>query len=281
MFRSYLFVPGDSDRKIRKSMLSGADVVILDIEDAVAPDNKAFARETVSGALQTTAPMPRYVRVNGLATGLAHLDVAATAAYRPDGYVLPKCEGVADLDRLSEMISAAGGGEDIRIIAVATETARAVRNLAREDWSHPRLSGLIWGGEDLAADIGASSNRDRSGTYRDVFRHARAVTLLAAREAGVAAIEAPWIDFTDEAGCLAESREGFAEGFDGKLAIHPAQVSPIHAGFSPTAAQVEWARAVRAALSEQGLGVARLNGQMLDMPHEKMAARILRLVERN
>ncbi|HLT79248.1 MAG TPA: CoA ester lyase [Ferrovibrio sp.] len=273
--RSYLFVPADSARKLAKAVESGADALILDLEDAVAPANKAAARAEAAGFLAQTLPMKRYVRVNGLSTGLTEEDVATTVAAAPDGYVLPKCEGPADIEALSALISRFGGSEKIGIIAIGTETVRGLRRLMREDWSHSRLSALTWGGEDLAADMGAERNRDEAGDYLGPFLMARDMTLLAAVEAGVAAVDAVFTDFRDEAGLLREARLAKTLGFSGKMAIHPAQVPVIHAAFRPEPAEVDWARAVIAALEAASEGVASLNGMMLDRPHLIRARKIL------
>jgi len=156
---------------------------------------------------------------------------------------------------------------------IATETVRVLRRLQRMDWSHPALKAITWGGEDLSADLGASRNRDEAGRYLPLFQMARDTALLAAREAGVAAIDAVFTALANPEALAAEAAEAAALGFDGKLAIHPAQIGPIHAAFAPTAAQITWARQV-IALLERG-GTARFDGQMLDRPHFRQAQRIL------
>jgi len=279
-YRSWLFVPGDSARKIARAAGSGADALILDLEDAVAPEGKSAARALVAAALHEPAPMPRFVRVNALGTGLAEADVAALAPAGPAGWVLPKCEGAGDVAALVRLIDRAGGDPGAPVLALATETARGVLNLMRADWAHPRLAGLTWGAEDLAADLGAGSNRDATGAYAGPFRLARDLTLLAARAAGVAAVDAVFTDLTDPEGLAAEARAAAALGFDGKLAIHPAQVAVIHAAFAPDAAALDWARRVIAALDAAGTGVARLDGRMLDRPHRLQAERILARADR-
>lgn len=213
--------------------------------------------------------------MNALGTGLTAGDVAETLAARPDGYVLPKCEGPEGLAALSELISSQGGGDGVRIVAIATETARGVRNLMRADWAHPRLEALTWGAEDLAADLGAARNRDGAGRYLGPFALARDTVLLAARDAGVAAIDAVFTDLADAGGLAAEAAEAATLGFDGKLAIHPGQIAPIHAALTPTPHEIAQARAVLAALSAAGAGVARLDGRMLDRPHALQARRVL------
>ncbi len=275
--RSWLFVPGDDARKLEKSLGSGADALIVDLEDSVTPARKPEARRVAADFLARPAPMPRFVRVNALDTGLTEADVAAVAPAGPEGYVLPKCEGRADLDRLSALLDR-HGAHQAGIVSIATETVRALRRLLREDWSHPRLVGLTWGGEDLAADLGATANRDAAGAYLGPFRLAREAALLAAKEAGVAAIDSVFTDFRDFEGLAAEAREGAATGFDGKLAIHPAQVAPIQAAFTPSDESVAWARRVIEATENAGAGVASLDGRMIDAPHVKTARKILGIV---
>jgi len=275
LYRSWLFVPGDSARKIARAAGSGADALILDLEDAVAPDAKPAARALVAEALAQPAPMPRFVRVNALPTGLAAADVAAVARAGPAGWLLPKCEGADDITALAGLIDAAGGDPAAPILALATETARGVMNLMRSDWSHPRLGGLTWGAEDLAADLGASANRGPDGSYLGPFRLARDLTLLAARDAGVAAVDSVFTDIADPAGLAAEAGLAAALGFDGKMAIHPAQIPVIHQALTPDPAQLDWARRVLAALDAAGSGVARLDGRMLDRPHRLQAERLL------
>lgn len=272
--RCYLFVPGDSARKQEKSLESGADALILDLEDSVAPEGKQAARETVAAFLARPVPMARYVRVNALDTGLTEADIAATASGGPDCYVLPKCEGRADIDALAGLIDKHGGGAT-PIFAVVTETVRAVRSLLSEDWAHPRLTEMTWGAEDLAADMGAIRNRGDDGAYHSPFRFARDAMLFAAKDAGAAAIDSVFTDFRDEAGLIREAEEALDCGFTGKMAIHPAQVAPIQKVFTPSEAQVDWARRIVAAMDGAGKGVVQLDGKMIDRPHVKTARNIL------
>ena len=274
--RSYLFVPGDSARKQDKARGTGADALILDLEDSVAPENKDTARDRTAAWLAEGAPMARLVRVNALSTGRTADDIAATAPGRPDGYVLPKCESLDDIVATAGMIEAAGS--DAPILIIATETVRAVRQLMRADWSHPALAGMAWGAEDLAADLGALTNRDAEGTFRPPFALARTLALLAAKDAGVAAVDGPHTAIGDAAGLRQEAEAAFAAGFDGKLAIHPAQVPVINVAFTPTADQIHHARRVVAAMD--GTGVVSLDGQMLDQPHLTQARKILSLAAR-
>ena len=277
-YRSYLFVPADSPRKIERADAGDADALILDLEDSVARDRKADARTIAARHLAEVSGARKhayFVRVNSLASGLVADDVAATISGRPEGYMLPKCEGGEDIEALSRLIERYGGDGEIGIIAIATETVRAVRSLMRSDWKHPRLRALAWGGEDLAADMGALRNRAADGCYLGPFLMARDLTLLAALEAGVDALDAVYTDFRDTEGLSTESRLASELGFSGKMAIHPLQIGPIHAAFVPDPSQIGWARDVLATLAEAESGVASLHGQMLDAPHESRARRIL------
>lgn len=282
MHRSFLFVPGDSERKIAKSWESGADALILDLEDSVAISNKDSARRMTADVLSQHADVRKFVRVNPVTTDLIDADLNAIADHPPEGLMLPKCAGLHDIESLSEKLDAieAAHGHtagSIKIFPVATETAVALRNLMRSDWAHHRLFGLTWGAEDIAADIGAVGNRE-DGVYSGVFRLARDISLLAAREARVLAIDTAFVHHSDRQGCADESRRSANAGFDGKIAIHPAQVPIINEAFTPNEAKIIWARRVREALGGGAIGVAVLDGQMLDMPHQKLAEHILRSV---
>lgn len=274
-YRSYLFVPANSPKKLERSVDSGADALILDLEDAVAADAKPRARKLVGDFLERSISPARFVRVNALPSEETEADIAATISKKPNGYVLPKCEGLDHVEALSALIEKHGGDESVCVMAIATETVRAVRHLMRDDWSHRRLSALTWGGEDLAANMGALSNRDATGQYLGPFRLASDLTLFAAIDAGVAPVDAVYTAFRDTAGLEIEARSASALGFVGKLAIHPAQVPVINAAFMPTAEQVDWAKAVMKLSDEAGGGVAWLDGEMLDAPHYKRAQHIL------
>lgn len=281
--RSFLFVPGDSERKLAKATASPADAIIIDLEDAVAADQKAAARALTLEYLRSTARnRPQcFVRVNAHATGLLPDDLAAVMAGAPAGIVLPKCESQADIDALGHYLRVLEARERLvpdstRIIAIATETARSVVNLAGSPLIHPRLLGLLWGGEDLSADLGAETNRDENGAYLGVFEQVRHACLLAAAAAGVIAIDAVYTGVSDPKGLAAEVESARRIGFTAKAAIHPAQIEVIHRGFAPTAEQVTWAKRVLAAFRDSDQpGVLQLDGRMLDRPHLRQAERIL------
>lgn len=279
-YHSWLFAPADDERKAEKALASAADVVILDLEDAVPVSAKQAAWPLAQAALRRESGAARYVRVNDLATGLTADDVAATIVARPDGYVLPKCEGPDDIEALAAMIRQHRPDEAPGILAIATETVRGVRNLMRLDWAHPMLTGLTWGGEDLRADLGALSNLDEAGAYLPPFALARDLALFAAKEAGVLAIDAVFVDFRNADALAAEARFAKSVGFDGKMAIHPAQIDVINRNMAPSPEDVDWARRVIAALREACEGVAQLDGRMLDRPHARLAEKILNEVAR-
>ena len=284
--RSLLFIPGDSDKKLAKVAGCGADAVILDLEDAVAPANKGDARDKVADFLRAFhraegAP-ELWVRINPLDSGLAESDLAAIVPARPDGIVQPKPDGPEDVAKVSSLLDhmeLAHGVPpgSIGIIPVATETAIAPFRLG--DYAGAgltRLRGITWGAEDLAAAVGATGNRGADGEWLFTYRLVRSLTLMAAHAAGVPAIETLHADFKDEAGLLASSRQARAEGFSGRLAIHPAQVGPINDGFTPSTEEVAFARRVVAAFeAEPGAGTVGIDGKMFDQPHLKAARRTL------
>ncbi|WP_428641680.1 HpcH/HpaI aldolase/citrate lyase family protein [Roseibium sp.] len=278
MVRSWLFVPASDRRKMAKALEAAADVVILDLEDSVSSDSKAEARMRVAEALQADTGSARYVRVNGLETGLTEEDVAATTAMSPDGYVLPKCEGPEDIERLASMIRTHAPKNTPGILAICTETVRAVRNLMRLDWSHPWLTGLTWGGEDLQAELGAFSNRGTDGRYLSPFSMARDLALFAAKDAGIFAIDSVFTDIRNPEELGREALVARTMGFDGKMLIHPAQIDAVHRHFAPSKAELDWASRVVDTLEKAGGGVAQLDGKMLDRPHLKLAEKILRQV---
>lgn len=283
--RSYLFIPGDSERKQAKAREFGADALILDLEDSVAPDRKAAARGMVRAFLDA-APAPArapklVVRINALGTGMAAGDLAAVAAGRPDAILLPKCAGQADLDALGHMLDALEAREGlapgaIRVLALVTETANAVLAMASNRVSHARLDAVTWGAEDLSSDLGALSNRAPDGRFDDAFRFARSVCLLTAAAAGLPAIDTVFTDIRDAAGFEEECRAARRMGFVAKTAIHPSQVEPINRLFSPSAEELGWARRVVAAFeAAPASGVLTLDGKMLDVPHLRLARRLL------
>lgn len=278
--RSLLFVPGSSARMMAKADASGADVVIYDLEDAVHPQQKEAARPLVAAALgQPAAPgLQRYVRVNALGTTWCESDLAAVLPAGPDGIVVPKVTGPEDLARLDALMGRCetpAKARTTRIVAVCTETPEATLSLAARSWKHPRLAGLLWGGEDLSAAIGATANRDAQGQYTAPFALARSLCLLAAHAAGVAAIDAVFTNFRNSEELARETHAARRDGFTAKAAIHPAQVEIINASFTPTEAERARAARVIAAFEASGTNVIQLDGVMLDAPHLAQARRIM------
>ena len=285
MLRSFLFAPGDSVRKLEKSLTVDADAVIADLEDSIAPDGKETARRVTADFLRAArgaANRPRlFVRINGLATGLADADLDAVMAGGPDGIVLPKAVGAVDIQHLGSKLAVREAQFDTEdgsteIVALATETARGLFALGSLPGASHRLKGVAWGGEDLSVEVGAQTNRLEDGTYTDPYRLARSLTLFGAAAAGVDAIDSVYTNFRNEAGLAAECAAGRRDGFVAKLVIHPAQVPVINEAFTPSAEMIAHARAVVAAFAEvPGAGVVGLNGEMLDRPHLVRAERVL------
>lgn len=280
--RSYLFLPGDSEKKLGKGAASGSDALILDLEDSVAPDRKAVARGMVAEylAAHAGAAQELWVRMNPLAEGGLD-DLVAVVRGGPYGIMVPKADHPSELVRIGHMLDALerreGVARQIRLLPVATETARAPFGLgAYADTPLPRLEAMTWGAEDLSAALGARTNRGPDGTWAFTYRMVRSTCLLAAKATGVPAIETLYADFRDEAGLIADCEEAAREGFSGRIAIHPAQVAAINAAFTPSEAEVAFATRVVAAFEAQpGIGVVGLDGKMLDIPHLKQARQVL------
>jgi citrate lyase subunit beta/citryl-CoA lyase len=282
--RSWLFVPGDSERKLAKGAASAADALILDLEDSVSLPKLPAARALAAEFLATHAARDTpqlWVRVNTLSSGLALQDLAAVLPAGPDGIVLPKAESAANVTTLGNYLSAlevaAGRAEGgTKILAIATETPAALFTLGGYASAGPRLAGLTWGAEDLAASLGASSNRVEGGGYEFTFLLARSLCLAGAMAAGVAPVDTVFTDFRDTAGLQREARAARRAGFVGKMLIHPDQVDAVNAAFTPDAAEVAHAeRVVAAFAADPAAGVVAIDGKMIDMPHLKQARRIL------
>lgn len=285
--RSLLFVPGDSERKLAKGETVGADALVLDLEDSVSADRIEIARAMVRDYLQGHRDRSRtrlWVRVNPLSSEKALPDLAAIVAGAPDGILLPKVNSAAELAMLDNYLTALEVREgvacgSIRVLLVATETARAMFNLGGFGGITARLWGMTWGAEDLPAALGATTNRDESGELEFTYRLARSLCLLAAVAAEVEPIDTVFTDFKDTKGLLREAQAARRAGFTGKIAIHPDQVEPINQSFTPSADEIEYARRVVNAFSS-GAGTVGLDGKMLDMPHLKQAQRVLRGVNK-
>lgn len=273
--RSLLFVPGDRPERFAKAAASGADALILDLEDAVAPGAKPAARAAVAEHLRG----PRdgaavFVRVNPLGTVLCDEDLAALTGLRPAAIVLPKAEGAASVRALQDRLAVAGIAAPI--LPIATETPAAIFQLGSYAGCGVPLAGLTWGAEDLPAAIGAATSREDDGRFTPPYELARSLTLFGAHAAGVAAIETVYPAFRDLDGLDAYARRAARDGFTGMMAIHPTQVATINAAFTPTDDQVAHARRVIAAFdAAPGAGVLQLDGKMIDAPHLVQARRLL------
>ncbi|MES3100022.1 HpcH/HpaI aldolase/citrate lyase family protein [Sphingomonas faeni] len=271
--RSLLFVPGDRPERMVKALALGADALILDLEDSVAPAAKAAARGHVAAFLAEPRTMPLFVRINPLDSGLADDDLAAVLSAKPDGIVLPKAEGAATLAALDARLDG-----NIAILPIATETPAAMFALGTYGGVTDRLVGLTWGAEDLPAAIGAATSREADGSYTAPYQLARSLTLFGAHAAGVAAIETVYPDFRDLDGLAAYAARGRRDGFTGMMAIHPSQVAVINAAFTPSAEERAKAQAIIDLFTANpGAGALQLDGRMVDAPHLKAAKALLAL----
>jgi citrate lyase subunit beta/citryl-CoA lyase len=281
--RSWLFVPGDSERKLVKAGQSGADVLILDLEDAVAPARKAAARAVVAQALDDQGPRQwsAFVRVNALDSGLALDDMVAVVRPGLDGIVLPKANGAADAAQVSwylDALEAAAGMArgSVRIMVVATETPAAMFNLGSYGAPLARLCALTWGAEDLSAALGATANQDASGAWTAPYQQARAMCLFAAAAAGVSPVDTLYADFRDADGLARACDQSRRDGFVGRIAIHPDQVATINHSFSASTQELDHARRIVEAFAAQpDAGTLGIDGRMVDIPHLKAAQRLL------
>ncbi|GAC1578924.1 MAG: CoA ester lyase [Sphingomicrobium sp.] len=273
--RSWLFVPGDSEKKAAKAATIGADVLILDLEDSVAASAKDSARKQVSDLIHATTmrDWSMFVRVNPFDSDLTLADLDAVVRPGLDGILLPKPEGGADVERLSAEIRSreerAGMAlESVRIAVVATETPTAIFRLGTYTPAHPRLCALTWGAEDLAAVVGATANRDGAGAFTPPYQMVRNLALFAAVAAGTAPIDTLHADFRDLEGLEADCRSSRRDGFVGRLAIHPGQVETINRCYTPSEAEIGWAqRIVDAFAANPDSGALGLDGKMIDLPH--------------
>ena len=281
--RSLLFVPGDSERKFARAKDCGADALILDLEDSVAPPQKAAARAHVAGLIDG-APKRSWlfiVRVNALDTGLALDDLAAVVKPGLDALLIPKVNGAADLERIGHYLDAlearAGMSQgSVKLASVATETAKAMFALGSYAPAHPRLIALTWGAEDLSAALGATDNKEPDGSWTFPYELARAQCLFAASGAEVAAIDTLFADFRDAEGLEIDCRRSRRDGFVGRLAIHPDQVPVINRCYAPSEAEIAHARKIVAAFeANPGAGALGVDGKMVDLPHLKAARKTL------
>lgn len=281
--KSLLFVPGDSEKKMAKAASTGADALLLDLEDAVAQDRLPVARGMVLDYLNhhDRAHQQVWVRINPLDTALSLPDLVAVMPGKPDGIVLPKPLNADAVRQLDHFLSALEQREGItlghtRILPVATEVAGALFQLDSYAGCSPRLAGLTWGAEDLATDIGATTNKKENGEFDEAFVLARSLCLLAASHAGVQAIDTLNVDFRNFDSLQADVQRARRQGFSGKLAIHPDQVAIINAGFTATPQELQHAQRIVDAFAQAGgAGAVQLDGKMIDKPHLTQALRLL------
>ncbi|PDT17857.1 CoA ester lyase [Rhizobium sp. J15] len=270
--RSLLFVPGDRPERFEKALTSGADAVILDLEDSVAPANKPKARDSVHEFVPRHAGETKLlIRINPLASPEFEEDLAALSGLHLFALMLPKAEGAASVRKLASALASA-----IPILPIATETPSAIFEIGSYREVSAYLCGLTWGAEDLSAAMGAATARRTDGRYTPPYELARSLTLFAAQAAAVPAIETVYPDFRDLNGLRAYAGRGRRDGFSGMMAIHPSQVEAINQTFTPDASEIAWAEKVAAAFAANpDAGAIQLEGRMLDLPHLKLALRIL------
>jgi citrate lyase subunit beta/citryl-CoA lyase len=288
--RSFLFVPADSPRKLEKGLTSGADALIIDLEDSIALEGKPAARQSAAAFLKEAMASPArpyiLVRVNGLQTGFTDADLDAVAPAKPDAIMLPKAEGGASVTHadaklaVREAQNALPDGH-IKILPIATETAAAMFLAGTFAGSSKRMIGLTWGAEDLSAELGAQANRDKDGNFLDPYRLARVLCIAGAAAASIPPIDTVFVDFRNTDGLRRECQEACRDGFAGKMAIHPAQVPVINEVFTPSGKDVAHARAVIDAFAAvPGAGVVGIGGVMYDRPHLVRAKQLLARAER-
>jgi citrate lyase subunit beta/citryl-CoA lyase len=283
--RSWLFAPGDSEKKMGKAIGGPADIALLDLEDSVSPENKPAARAMVAETIAAAENRARlWVRINPVSTSDCIADLVAVLPSRPGGVFLPKAEGAADITRLHHYLTALEAANGIPqgrtlIAALVTETAAAMFKTGDYVGDFPgkaRLVAMSWGAEDLSSALGAREQRGPDGEYSHTYEMARSLCLVGASAAGVAAIETVQPEFRDLEALAARAQRVRAQGFRGMLAIHPAQVEPINAAFTPGGDEIAHARAVVQAFADHpGAGVVALDGAMLDRPHLVLAQRLL------
>jgi citrate lyase subunit beta / citryl-CoA lyase len=280
--RSLLFVPADSERKFAKADGSGADALILDLEDSVAPSRKAFARDAVKNLLGGD---PRnwsfLVRINPFGTGLTLEDLAAVVRPGLDGILIPKANGIEDVDLVShyvDVLEVAAGVPPghVKLLTVATETPAAMIGFSGYVRKNKRLVAMTWGGEDLSAALGALTPREADGSWTFPYQVARAQCLFAAGAAGAAALETLYVDFRDQQGLAESCKIARRDGFVGRIAIHPDQVATVNSCFTPSDPDLAHARRVVAAFAAApDVGTVGIDGKMYDIPHLVAAKRTL------
>jgi citrate lyase subunit beta/citryl-CoA lyase len=289
VMRSLLFVPADGGSKLDKAMASGADGVIVDLEDSIAAESKESARKLALDFLksaQSRKDRPQLlVRINGLDTGMTDADLDAVVPGKPDAVLLPKAEGGATVIHLDAKLTVrealAGLPEgEIKILAQTVESPAGLFSAGSYRNCSARLIGMTWGPEDLSAELGAEANREIDGTLTEPYRIARAMCLFGAAAAKVSAIETIYVNFRDTDVLRKDTELARRDGFTGRLAIHPAQVPVINEVFTPSTAQIEKAKAIVAAFeAKPGAGTVGMDGKMYDRPHLARAQALLQRVK--
>jgi citrate lyase subunit beta / citryl-CoA lyase len=285
--RSLLFVPGDSEKKFVKASSIGADALILDLEDSVAPERKPFARDHVASLLDGSGASnwSFFVRPNPLDSGLMAHDLAAVVKPGLGGLLIPKANGAQDVAVIAETLdhleaSAGIKAGSVKIAVVATETPLAMFNLGSYTPAHPRLIALTWGAEDLAAAIGATDNKEADGSWTSPYQLARNLCLFSAASAGVLPIDTLYANFRDTEGLEADCRRARRDGFLGRIAIHPDQVETINRCFTPSDDEIAFARRiVDAFAANPSAGTLGIDGKMVDIPHLKATQKTLAALE--
>ncbi|MEM7502360.1 MAG: CoA ester lyase [Pseudomonadota bacterium] len=286
MSRSYLFVPGDSERKLSKACNGDADALILDLEDAVAGPRKESARRLVAEFLNEPSRCDCWVRINALDSGDAKLDLEAIVGAAPYGIVLPKPRGAEDIvrlaDWLSELEDRSGDGRGVtRILPIVTEHPAALFRLHEFAGASNRLEAMTWGAEDLSAAVGASRCRDADGRWLPPYELARSLCLFASAAAALPAVDTVFTDIRDTTGLAEYAQRARADGFSGMLAIHPNQIEVINEAFTPSQREIAAAaEIVRFFDDNPTAGVTEIGGKMVDRPHLLQARRVIELAAR-
>ena len=287
MTRSYLFVPGDSERKLAKAADCGADALIIDLEDSVDSSKRAKARQQAADFLKQSIAAELWVRINPQCSEESSTDLQAIMPSAPHGIILPKPESAADVQRLSGDLEALERENGIEpgstlILPIVTERPAALFTLHEYAQYTERLAGLTWGAEDLSAALGATTNRGADGRWLAPYQLARSLCLFAAAAAQVPAIDTVYTDFRDEAGLARFAGDARRDGFSGMLAIHPAQVPVINAAFEPSKDEISRAKKIVQMFADNSdSGVLQLDGEMIDRPHYIQAKHILDLASRS
>lgn len=284
MIRSFLFVPGDSERKLEKARDVGADAIIVDLEDSVTDESRPRARELAREYVDGRDDV--WLRINPVDSSEATADLQAVMPAAPAGIVLPKARSADDatrlatkLDELESRFGIAAG--HTRILPICTERPRALFSLESYVGATPRLAGLTWGAEDLSAAVGARAIRNQDGSWLSPYELARSLCLFAAAAAEVPAIDTVYTDFRDTEGLASFALRAARDGFTGMLAIHPAQVATINDAFSPSDEEVSRAERIVALFRDNpGAGALALDGEMIDKPHLVQARRVIALARR-